>query len=103
MASWWQDEEFWNSFAPYFFTEERVEGTAAEVEKLVALLGLAPSAKVLDLCCGIGRHAVELAWLGYSVTALVLTESFLVQARERAQHATVPVHFVQSHMRDFVR
>jgi hypothetical protein len=42
----------WNSFAPYFFTEERVEGTAAEVNKIVALLGIAPGAKVLDLCCG---------------------------------------------------
>ena len=103
MASWWQDEEFWNSFAPYFFTEERVKGTAAEVEKLVALLGIAPSAKVLDLCCGIGRHSVEFARLGYRVTAVDLTASFLAQARERAKREQVQVDFVQSDMRDFVR
>ena len=103
MASWWQDEEFWNSFAPYFFTEERVEGTAAEVEKLVALLRIAPSAKVLDLCCGIGRHSVEFARLGYRVTAVDLTASFLAQARERAKREKVQVDFVQSDMRDFVR
>jgi SAM-dependent methyltransferase len=103
MASWWQDEEFWNSFAPYFFTEERVEGTAAEVEKLVALLGIAPSAKMLDLCCGIGRHSIEFARLGYRVTAVDLTASFLTQARERAKREKVQVDFVQSDMRDFVR
>jgi SAM-dependent methyltransferase len=102
MASWWQDEEFWNSFAPYFFTEERVEGTAAEVEKLVALLGIAPSAKVLDLCCGIGRHSVEFARLGYRVIAVDLTASFLAQARERAKREKVQIDFVQSDMRDFV-
>lgn len=103
MASWWQEEEFWNSFAPYFFTEERVEGTAAEVEKLVALLGIAPSAKVLDLCCGIGRHSVEFARLGFRVTAVDLTASFLAQAREGAKREKVQVDFVQSDMRDFVR
>ena len=36
-----------------FFTPE---GTAADVEGIVALLGLAPGARVLDLACGYGRH-----------------------------------------------
>ncbi len=103
MASWWQEEEFWNSFAPYFFTEERVEGITAEGEKLIALMGIAPNAKVLDLCCGIGRHSVEFARLGYRVTAVDITALFLAQARERAKHEKVEVDFVQDDMREFVR
>jgi SAM-dependent methyltransferase len=103
MASWWQDEEFWNSFGPYFFTEERVEGSAAEVEKLVSLLDIAPGAAVLDLCCGIGRHSVEFARLGYRVTAVDLTTPFLAAARERAEREKLTIEFVRSDMRQFLR
>jgi hypothetical protein len=63
MDSWWEDEAFWDAFAPYFFTPERVGRTTAEVEALVRLLGIAPGASLLDLCCGIGRHSVEFARL----------------------------------------
>jgi SAM-dependent methyltransferase len=102
-ALWWQDEQFWETFAPYFFTKERVEGSAPEVEKIVTLLGIASGASVLDLCCGIGRHSIEFARLGYRVTAVDLTAPFLTRARERAKHQKVEVDFVQGDMREFTR
>jgi SAM-dependent methyltransferase len=48
------------------------ERTAAEVNGVVGQLGLAPGARLLDLCCGQGRHTVPLARLGFRVTGLDL-------------------------------
>jgi hypothetical protein len=50
MASWWEDEAFWDEFGPYFFTAERVGRSAAEVEAIVNILGITGGASVLDLC-----------------------------------------------------
>ncbi|HEY6418708.1 MAG TPA: class I SAM-dependent methyltransferase [Candidatus Binataceae bacterium] len=103
MASWWADDAFWDAFAPYFFTVERIDRAAAQVEALVRLLGITPGASVLDLCCGIGRHAVEFARLGFAVTAVDRTAPFLARARKRAAREKVQLEFVQADMRDFLR
>jgi cyclopropane fatty-acyl-phospholipid synthase-like methyltransferase len=60
------------------------ERTAAEVNGVVGLLGLAPGARLLDLCCGHGRHAVPLAQLGYRVTGLDLSRTLLARAAAAA-------------------
>ena len=80
-----------------------MEAAAAEVEKIVTLLGIAPGACLLDLCCGIGRHTIEFARLGYRVTAVDITAPFLTQARERAKREKVEVDFAQGDMREFTR
>ena len=56
------------------------ERTAAEVNAVVERLGLAPGARLLDLCCGQGRHAVPLAQLGFQVTGLDLSRPLLDRA-----------------------
>ncbi|HEX3213864.1 MAG TPA: class I SAM-dependent methyltransferase, partial [Actinomycetota bacterium] len=60
------------------------ERTAAEVNGVVGQLGLAPGARLLDLCCGPGRHAVPLAQLGYRVTGLDLSRPLLARAAAAA-------------------
>jgi SAM-dependent methyltransferase len=60
------------------------ERTAAEVNAVVERLGLAPGARLLDLCCGQGRHAVPLARLGFRVAGLDLSRPL----RARAAAAT---------------
>ena len=69
--------------------------TEAEVEAVVERLDLAPGARLLDLCCGQGRHAVPLAQLGYQVTGLDLSRPLLDQAAAHGQH----VDLVQADMR----
>jgi len=61
-------------------------------------LDLARGARVLDLACGLGYHAIELARRGYEVTALDWSEQYLGVARTDAQEAGVTVHFVQRDM-----
>lgn len=68
-----------------------------EVHKLIEWLKLPASASVLDLCCGMGRHSLALAQLGYRVTGVDLSEVLL---RAAIQHDTDhKVTFLRSDMR----
>ena len=79
-----------------FFTPE---STASEVEGIASLLGLAPGARVLDLACGHGRHAIPLAERGFEITGYDLSEVFLARARAEAEARGVTVRWVQGDMR----
>jgi len=79
------------------FPEER---TAAEVEGIVSLLGLGGGARVLDLACGHGRHAIALAERGLDVTGYDLSEVFLERARADAEAQGVSVRWVRGDMRE---
>jgi SAM-dependent methyltransferase len=61
--------------------------------------GAAPPARLLDIACGTGRHAVEFAALGYSVTGVDHGESLLAHARKRAAARGVKIEFVNQDMR----
>jgi 2-polyprenyl-3-methyl-5-hydroxy-6-metoxy-1,4-benzoquinol methylase len=63
-------------------------------------LALAPGARVLDLGCGFGRHAMGLAHRGYHVTGLDLSAPMLALAREMAASGHVAVEWLQRDMRD---
>jgi SAM-dependent methyltransferase len=54
---------------------------------------------VLDVACGYGRHAVDLAWHGLRVVGLDLNSFFLHAAVERAEEASARALFVQGDMR----
>src|SRR5690348_2401912 len=79
-----------------FLTPER---TVREVEGIVGLLRLPEGSSILDLCCGHGRHAVELAKRGYRVTGQDLSEVFLQHARAAVEAEGVDVQWVESDMR----
>jgi SAM-dependent methyltransferase len=51
---------------------------------------------VLDVGCGTGRHAVELALRGMRVTGVDLSPGMLAEARKRAGEAGVPVTWVHA-------
>jgi SAM-dependent methyltransferase len=89
------DDDYLRIFGPVL-PDER---TAAEVNGVVERLGLAPGARLLDLCCGQGRHAVPLARLGYRVTGLDLSRPLLDRAAALAAEAGQPVGLVAADMR----
>ncbi|HWQ60902.1 MAG TPA: class I SAM-dependent methyltransferase [Negativicutes bacterium] len=75
-------------------------GTDQEVRFIVDVLGLPAGAAVLDLYCGYGRHAIELAKQGYRVTGVDATEAFLAIARQKAAEEKADLNFRQLDMRD---
>ena len=76
------------------------ESSEAEAEFVIRALALKPGDRVLDLCCGTGRHAVPLARAGLEVTGLDMSEEYLELARSAAREAGVKVRFVQGDMRE---
>lgn len=101
--SWHEQNEFWDAFAATIFDAQRRSVASEEVEDIVRLTGLQPTQAVCDLCCGIGRHSLELARRGYAVTAVDRTERYLEEARNRATDEGLSVEFVQADMRRFRR
>jgi SAM-dependent methyltransferase len=88
-------EEYLRLWAPSL-TQER---TDAEIEGILRLLELPPGARILDLCCGHGRHAVPLAERGFRVTGLDLSKTFLEHARRVSAERNVEVTWLQGDMR----
>jgi ubiquinone/menaquinone biosynthesis C-methylase UbiE len=74
--------------------------TARETQFIAGALRLPPGSRILDLCCGVGRHSIALADQGYEVVGVDLNESALDIARQRAKEAGVKVQFVCADMRN---
>jgi len=100
---WHEDDTFWEAWGPFLFNEQRLANASSEVEGIVSLLDIKPAAHVLDLCCGVGRHSLELARRGFQVTGVDRTEHYLKQASEQAEKEGLNVELVREDMRAFSR
>ncbi|WP_347489820.1 class I SAM-dependent methyltransferase [Desulfoscipio sp. XC116] len=80
-------EEFWNGRAEQFKANLRKNG-GERVEQLITLLSeknlLKRDGTVLDIGCGIGRHAVEFAEKAGSVVGVDISANMLHYARENS-------------------
>ncbi len=103
MRPWHEDDRFWAVLESQLFDEEKKKAAIEEAGRVVRLLGLEPGAEILDLCCGPGRHSVELAKHGFRVTGVDRTSRYLEKARAYAAEQGVAVEFVQGDMRTFRR
>lgn len=85
-----------------YFMEDtlRLENTPVQVDFIETRILPLPGAgaRILDLGCGHGRHAIELARRGHAVTGIDLAESFITMARRDAAAAGVEVDFVHGDM-----
>ena len=59
-------------------------GTVSEVDAIVAALELTPGQRILDVGCGPGRHALELAGRGFQVVGIDISSTFIQLARDGA-------------------
>jgi len=100
---WHEDDSFWEDFHDALFSPRHWEQAPQEIDAVLALSGTGPGASVLDLCCGPGRHSVELARRGFRVTGVDRTGRYLDEARAKAAEMGLEIEFVQSDMREFTR
>ena len=103
MTTWHEDDNFWETFAPLMFGLKQRERASENADAITSLLQVEPGASVLDLCCGPGRHSLELAQRGYRVTGVDRTEAFLETAKRDAEKRGITAEFVLDDMRRFAR
>lgn len=97
---WWRD--MFNAL--YLLTDgdvaENDRNTKHEVDKLIAATGIAADSQVLDLCCGQGRHVLELARRGFSKVCGLDRSRYLIRlARRRARAAGLDAQFKEGDAR----
>ena len=76
------------------------QATQSEAEFVIDAMGLQPGAQVLDIGCGYGRHAMELAARGFHVVGLDLSTPLLVRGGEEAMRRGLEINFVRGDMRE---
>jgi SAM-dependent methyltransferase len=76
------------------------ESTRKDVAFLARQLPLPRYRRILDVCCGYGRHALGLAQQGYEVTGLDRDEGAIAEAEHRAQVAHQHVTYLIGDMRE---
>lgn len=85
---------------PAYLRNAFTKGTEQEADFLVDALGLRPGRRVLDVGCGPGRHALELARRGISVVGVDASEEFVELARKAAADAGLDARFEVADVRD---
>lgn len=93
-------EALFQNYAEKYDKECYVQGTEGEVDFIEAEFGHDKSKRILDIGCGTGRHSIELARRGWTVTGIDLSESQLAGARRKAEAAGVEVEFLRRDARD---
>ncbi|TXT50480.1 MAG: type 11 methyltransferase [Spirochaetes bacterium] len=102
-TEWFEDEEFWTTYAPLMFDETTWGEVPQVVDGIEKLTRLRRGASVLDLCCGVGRHAIEFAARAYKVTGIDITAAYLEAARESAMAASLDIEYLRQDARSFSR
>jgi len=98
---WFKNPEFWVKYRQLMFDADRMEDTGIETEKIAALAEIKSGSAILDLCCGEGRHSIEFAKRGHSVTGVDITEPYLRQAGKAARDAGLDIRFLNRDVREF--
>ncbi|MBV9825994.1 MAG: methyltransferase domain-containing protein [Alphaproteobacteria bacterium] len=101
-SEWWRT--LFNSL--YLETDgdivENDRNTQQDVDLLIRSTGITPDDRILDLCCGQGRHALELSRRGFRHVIGLDRSRYLVRlARKRAKQANLPVSFHEGDARRF--
>ncbi|KPL17502.1 MAG: cyclopropane-fatty-acyl-phospholipid synthase [candidate division Zixibacteria bacterium SM23_81] len=89
-------EEFFDGHAPVYMQNPFTQNTLGEVDFILEELKLPKNSRILDMGCGTGRHAVELARRGYRVTGVDISSGMLAKAEKAARKAGVEVEWTHA-------
>ena len=98
--SWHNQDAFWELFGPVLFNQQRQSRAGSEVDKIEKLLQIEEHARILDLCCGNGRHSLALSQRGFDVVGIDRTAAYIEDARSEAEKRGLDVAFVTGDMRE---
>lgn len=95
---WFTKADFWSLFYEWMFPVKSFEQATQQAKDIISLSGVT-TGRVLDLCCGPGRHSVPLSKLGLDVTGVDLQPFLLEKAQDYASLENVTIDFVEEDMR----
>lgn len=98
---WHSQDAFWELFEPLLFNRQRQSSAREQVRQIVELLQLEPGTRILDLCCGTGRHSLELSAGGYAVTGVDRTKRYIEAARLEGEERHLNASFLVADMREY--
>jgi SAM-dependent methyltransferase len=98
---WFEHGGLWQAVMPILFDKARIDNASGEVDDMIALTGLRPGSRVLDLCCGIGRHSIQFAGRGFDVTGVDKTREYIKIAKKSAKEIGLNVKFAIDDMLHF--
>jgi len=99
---WFAVESFWDDLKPFIFPPRVRALASAEIDFVLSVSGIMQG-RILDLCCGVGRHSIELSQRGLSVTAVDLNETLLQDAKRSALDCGLTITWIKEDMRSFCR
>ena len=85
MKSKWQTDFFRGVAVELWRRVMSPEQTRAEVDFLEGVFDAKTGARLLDVPCGVGRHAIEFADRGYAMTGVDSSDESIAQARNQAK------------------
>lgn len=98
-SEWWQ-EFFDSDWQRFSFDATPAELTQKQVDFIIQALELKKDDNILDLACGIGRHALELSRRGFKhVTGQDFCQGYLDIAAAQAKKEGLSTEFLNSDMR----
>lgn len=95
---WWQ-EFFGEDYLKCYKDITEHEGTKKEVDFIIDIIKPKKKDKILDLCCGYGRHSIEIAKRGYKIAGFDYSEYLLNIAKYNAEKENLKIGFIQGDTR----
>ena len=99
MKQWY--EELFQDFADNYDRESFTSGTLGEVDFIEREISYNKKGRILDIGCGTGRHSLELARRGYSVTGIDLSPDMIGKAKALALKENLTIDLQVRDARDF--
>jgi SAM-dependent methyltransferase len=93
MTTDWTQEYFDDTYGRLFLETVDPARTRRQVQQLLELCAVLPGAAVLDVGCGLGRHSIELARLGFRVTGVDMNVDYVAVCRERTAELGLKAEF----------
>jgi len=98
MKRWY--EELFVNYGKKYDDETFTQGTLGECDFIEKEIGFDKTCRILDVGCGTGRHSIELAKRGYTVTGIDLSRSQLERAKKKAAEQGLIIPFLEHDARD---
>jgi SAM-dependent methyltransferase len=102
-AEWFADESFWLDFKEMMYDPDRLQRTEQDVQDMIRLCGLRPKMRILDHCCGFGRHALQFAALGYQTSGVDRCATYLDMAKAKSDKKGYAIQWHHQDIRHFVQ